>query len=118
MGTEVKIGTVARNYPKPSEAKGDMVEIYLGRNVRGAQLEGQGTPILPVDINAYSYELRMGEKNVVPRDVYQQILNSQSRTLVPDMEKAEKSPRPFGQPGHVIEQSLCDYEVALIKEGV
>ena len=100
-------------HPKPN---GKEVEFYLGRNVRGATLEGTGIPILRVGINGYDYELRMGEKNKAPREVYEQLLNSRSRTVVPDLERAERAPRPAGMPGYWKEETLCDYEVALIKE--
>ena len=103
-------------HPKPS---GPMVEFYLGRNVRGAQVDGSGVPILVVGINGYDYELKMGEKNTAPREVYEQLMNSRSRTVVPDVERAERAPRPMAGragSGYVKEESLCDYEVALIKE--
>ena len=93
-----------------------MTKFYLGRNVRGATLEGEGTPILKVGINGFDYELRMGETNEAPYEVYQQLMNSQSRTQVPDLARAERAPKPFGQ-GSTKLETLCDYEVALIEEG-
>ena len=94
-----------------------MTKFYLGRNVRGATLDGEGTPILKVGINGFDYELRMGETNEAPYEVYQQLMNSKSRTVVPDVAKAERAPKPLGQ-GYIKMETLCDYEVALIdKEG-
>ena len=110
MGTEGHKPT----HPKPH---GPQVEFYLGRNVRGATIVGTGTPILRVGINGYKYELKMGEKNTAPREVYDLLLSSQSRTVVPDLERAERAPRQDGQPGYTKHETLCDYEVALIKEG-
>jgi hypothetical protein len=109
MGTEA---SKAPTHPKPS---GKMVELYLGRNVRGATIDGPGIPILKVGINGYDYELKMGEKNTVPYEVYQQLMNAKSRTVVPDVERAERAPRPLGQ-GYSKEETLCDYEVVLTKE--
>ena len=109
------MGTNAGNptHPRPH---GPEVEFYLGRNVRGATQEGTGTPILVVGINGYNYELKMGEKNKAPREVYEQLMNSRSRTIVPDLERAERAPKStLGI--YTKEESLCDYEVALIKEG-
>ena len=103
----------APSHPKPH---GKPVEFYLGRNVRDATIEGTGTPVLRVGINGYKYELRMGEKNTAPKEVYDLLLSSQSRTVVPDLERAERAPKPDGQ-GYTKAETLCDYEVALIKEG-
>ena len=107
MGTEApKLPT----HPKPS---GKMVEFYLGRNVRGATVDGTGIPILKVGINGFDYELKMGERNKAPREVYEQLMNSQSRTVVPDVEKAERAPKSaLGSYTKV--ETLCDYEVVLI----
>lgn len=101
-------------HPKPH---GVETELYLGRNVRGATLEGTGTPTLQVGINGYNFDMTMGEKNTVPKEVYHVLLDSQSRTRVPDVEKAERAPRPSGTGGYSKLETLCDYEVALIKEG-
>ena len=103
-------------HPKPS---GPEVEFYLGRNVRGAAVDGAGTPLLVVGINGYNYELKMGETNRAPKEVYEQLMNSRSRTVVPDVERAERAPRPSAGragSGYTKEESLCDYEIALIKE--
>ena len=106
--------TAAPTHPRPS---GPEVEIYLGRNVRGATVDGPGTPILKVGINGYDYELKMGERNRVPREVYEQLMHSRSRTVVPDVERAERAPKPAGH-SYLKEETLCDYEVVLIsKEG-
>src|SRR2546427_491993 len=115
-GIDVGTSNQSPSHPKPD---GPMVEIYLGRNVRGASVEGSGIPILKVGINGYDYELKMGEKNKVPREVYEQLMNSRSRTVVPDVERAERAPRPasgLAGSGYTKEETLCDYEVALIKE--
>ena len=113
MGANAK----APSHPKPD---GPMVEFYLGRNVRGAQVDGTGIPILRVGINGYEYDLKMGENNRVPKEVYLQLLNSRSRTVVPDVERAERAPRPMAGPtggsGYTKEETLCDYEIAFIKE--
>ena len=110
MGTNA----VPKVHPKPT---GKMVEIYLGRTVRGASIDGPGNPELRVGINDYQFDLKMGQRNVVPYEVYQQLLNSRSQTKVPDVERAERAPRPAGM-GYTKLETICDYEVELIKEDV
>ena len=90
------------------------MDIYLGRTVRGAAMDGSGIPILKVGINGFNYELKMGERQRVPYEVYQQLLNSASRTVVPDLERAERAPKPLGASSYTKVESLCDYEVVLI----
>ena len=109
---------VSPTHPKPS---GPMVELYLGRGIRGVTSQGTQEQFVPVGINGYNYMLKMGARNTVPKEVYDQLMNSRSRTVVVDAEKAARNPRqPLGQHREDImkTETLMDYEVELIsKEG-
>ena len=110
-------GAVAPTHPKPN---GPMVEFYLGRTIRGVTIPGTGVMKQTVRLNGYAYEVTFGSRNKVPKEVYQVFLDSQSRSVVPDLEKAQKAPRPMqerGGSGYVKYETQCDYELELIKEG-
>ena len=113
MGTDIPQPT----HPKPS---GPMVEFYLGRTIRGVNIPGEGQMTQTVRLNGYPYEITFGARNKVPKEVYQVFLDSKSRTLVPDLEKAQRAPRPMqgsSGSGHVKWEYQGDYEIELIKEG-
>lgn len=97
------------------------MEFYLGRSVRGTPIPGNGVPTQTVKLNGYDYEVRFGKRNRVPREVYQLFVDSQSRSVVPDMERAERAPRAnpngLGGSGYIKYDTQCDYEIELIKEG-
>lgn len=110
---------VSPTHPKPG---GPMVEFYLGKSVRGvgSASHGDRDQFLPVGINGYNTLLKMGARNTVPKDVYDQLMNCRSRTVNVDLEKAERNPRPatqYRQPTQLKTETLMDYEVELIKEG-
>ena len=114
------IDAVAPSHPKPNEK--DTVTFYLGRGIRGVATQTDRQQYVPVGVNGYNYTLKMGAKNTVPRDVYQQLMNSRSRSVVVDLEKAQKSPQPwagggFGSNSPKRYETLMDYEIELIKEG-
>lgn len=113
---------MGKDAPSPTHPKpgGPMVEFYLGRGIRGVSSSAHGEQYLPVGINGYNTMLKMGARNTVPKDVYLQLMNSQSRTVVVDVEKAARKPRPatqYRQPDALKTEMLMDYEVELIKEG-
>ena len=109
--------------PKPThpQPKGPMVTFYLGRTIRGVNIPGNGQMEQVVKLNGYSYPIKFGARNTVPEDVYKVFLDSQSRSRVPDLEKAQRAPRPMqglGGSGYVKYETECDYELELIsKEG-
>jgi hypothetical protein len=97
-----------------------MVEFYLGRTIRGVNMPDNGQMKQTVRLNGYPYEITFGARNKVPREVYQVFLDSQSRSIVPDMDKAQRAPRPMQGDhgsGYVKYETQCDYEIELIKEG-
>ena len=105
-------------HPQPS---GPMVEFYLGKSIRGAALQTDAEQFLPVGINGYQYSLKMGARNKVPKEVYEQLMNSRSRTVVVDVEKASRNPRTqnnYRTPSadQTRTETLSDYEVEFIKE--
>jgi hypothetical protein len=108
-------------HPKPSMDADNMVEFFLGRSYLGVPIPGKGTPVQTVTINGHDFEVEFGKRNRVPREVYQVFVDAQSRSVVPDMEKAERAPRanPNGRggSGYVKYDTLPNYELDLIKEG-
>ena len=113
-------GAVSPSHPKPDEK--DVVTFYLGRGIRGVASTANPEQYVPVGINGYDYRLKMGAKNTVPRSVYDQLMNSRSRTVVVDLEKANKAPRAWNGGGGVSNspkryETLMDYEIEFIKEG-
>ncbi len=112
MGVMIESRNKPRAYPRPHGAE---VEFYLGRGVRGVQGTQDGE-ILPVNVNGHDYQVQFGKKNKVPKEVYDVLMNSQSRTRVVDVREAEERPRhqsAFGRPP-VKEEYVRDYEIELI----
>ena len=115
MGTEA-------SSPEFPRAGGPMVEFYLGKGIRGVTSNAQREQFVPVSINGYPPTmLKMGARNRVPKDLYDVLMNSRSRTVVLDVEKAARNPRPataYGAPGRdqLKVEELMDYEIEFIKE--
>lgn len=107
-------------HPKPSLAEENMVEFFIGRSYMGVPIPGTETPVEYPSINGHVFRVEMGKRNRVPREVYELYKNAQSRSVVPDMERAERAPRPAdasGGSGYVKTVTLPNYEIELIKEG-
>jgi hypothetical protein len=107
------------NIPSHPQPNGPPVTFYLGKGIRGASVVSDHDQFLPVGINGYQYKLKMGARNTVPKEVYQVLMNSRSRSVVVDVEKASRHPRPFGTPptqDQLRYEQLADYEIELIKE--
>ena len=106
------------SHPKPN---GKMVTFYLGRSINGTPIPGKGDLVQTVRLNGHEYEVTFGARNTVPEEVYQVFKDAQSRSRVPDMDKALRAPRPMqggGGSGYVKWETDCDYELELIsKEG-
>ena len=105
------------SHPKPS---GKMVTFYLESSVNGVSIPGTGQMEQTVRLNGYPYKITFGAKNTVPHEVYQVFLDSQSRSVVPDLEKAQKAPRPMQGDrgsGYVKYETQGDYKTVLIEEG-
>ena len=112
MGTE----QVVPSHPRPH---GPMVKFYLGKSIRGVAIPGNGQMVQSMNINGYTEKLTFVAVNELPREYYEVLMNSQSRSIVPDLEKAIKVPHNTGGimgSGYLKEEVLCDYEVQLIKE--
>ena len=113
------LNAVSPGHPKPDDK--DMVTIYVGRGIRGVASQSERAQVLPVGINGYEYKVPLGAKSTVPRAVYQQMMNSRSRTVVVDLEKANKAPREFSGSAYsnspTKTETLMDYEIELLKEG-
>lgn len=112
MGTE--------NTSTHPKANGPMVRFFLGRSIRGASLGDDREQFVPVGINGHAnYNLQMGKEHTVPREVYEQLMNSASRTVTVDVDKAQRDPRAqesIRQPNHLKTMTLQDYEVHLIEK--
>jgi len=112
---------MANEHPKPSMAEDNMVEFFIGRSYMGVPIPGNTTPIETPSINGHQFRIEMGKRNRVPREVYELYKNAQSRSVVPDMDKAERAPRqdPEGHGGSGYQKTvtLPNYEIELIKEG-
>ncbi len=97
----------------------NMVEFFLSRSVRGVQIPGAAKPVQTVMINGYPFDVTFGARNRVPREVYQVFKDSQSRSIEPNLADAERVPKPMvgSRMGYSDVDTLCDYEMELIKEG-
>ena len=102
-------------HPRPS---GPPVTFYLGKSIRGAYNGSEAQQYVPVGINGYeNFKLKMGAENTVPKEVYDQLMNSRSRVVVVDVEAAAKRPHTKDEAAPYKTETLMDYEIHLIKEG-
>ena len=116
---EIKGQAPQPTHPKPSTDPENMVEFFLSRSVRGVPIPGSGNPVQTVMINGYPFEVKFGARNRVPREVYQVFKDAQSRSIAPNLADAERVPKPMvgSRMGYADVDTLCDYEMELIKEG-
>lgn len=101
-------------HPRPG---GPPVEFYLGRSIRGIQV--QEPQEVKINVNGFEYAAVTGQKNKLPKEVVDVLLNAKSGTRVVDVAEAERNPRSqsaFGRPPTKLEY-LNDYEIEVIKEG-
>lgn len=77
-------------HPRPS---GEEVEFYLGASAQYKKGER-----IPIKINDYVYEAKVGQRNKLPQQVVQVLLDAKSQTEVPDLGKYD--PTGMGTPRH------------------
>lgn len=61
-----------KHYDKPS---GEPVEFFFGANSQYQKGE-----VIPISVNGYKYEARVGHRNTLPREVVQLLKDAKSRT--------------------------------------
>ena len=113
MGVTIEARNKQRAYPKPN---GPEVEFYLGKTLRGQSL-GEKTQVIPINVNGHEYEAVMGQRNRLPKEVVDVLLNAKSQTRVVDVRAAEERPRgqgAFGAPP-TRNEYVQDYEIDIIK---
>lgn len=72
-------------HPKPS---GEEVEFYLGASSQYKKGE-----TIPVKVNDYLFEVKVGGRNKVPKEVLAVLQNAKSQTKVPDLERYDPNMR-------------------------
>ena len=102
------------------EPTGGMVEIFTAKSYRGVPVTDAA---FVVSINGFRYKVRAGGRCIVPRQVYEVMKNCRSRRNVIDPNQAERladmglrTDKNMDQNPPLREDSVCDYEVELIKE--
>lgn len=104
------------------QPNGRMVEIFTAKSYRGIPV---GDAVFPVSINGFTYKVPAGKRCIVPREIYDLMRGCRSRQTSVDMKQAERmadmgqrttrdGAPTSGRPE--IEQTICDYEVELIRE--
>ncbi len=100
-------------HPRPS---GEDVEFYLGASAQYRKGER-----IPVKINDYYYEAKVGQRNVLPREVVQVLQNAKSQTEVPNLEKYDpngrgtpRSQEAFYNPDKEVVYQ-CDFDIEILK---
>lgn len=65
-----------RNHPRPN---GPDVDFYLGANPQYAKGES-----IPINVNGHTYEAKVGQRNILPKEVVAVLQDAKSRTVVVD----------------------------------
>ena len=102
---------------------GKMVEIFTAKSYRGIPVNDV---VFKVSINGFTYPVPAGKRCVVPKEVYDLMKGCRSRQVTTDMRQLERladtGQRTTRTGGDMngerpdIEQTICDYEVELIRE--
>ena len=102
---------------------GKLVEIYTAKSYRGIPVNDAA---FKVTVNGFAYKVPAGKRCVVPYEVYQILKNARSRFSSVDPVKAQRMAelglRTTGDGGAISgeapmrEETICDYEVELIRE--
>lgn len=102
------------------EPPGPMVEIYTAKSYRGVPVHDA---TFAVTINGFKYKVRAGGRCIVPRQVYEVMHNARSRRMNIDPTQAERladlglrTDQNRDQNPPLREDTVCDYEVELLKE--
>lgn len=98
-------------HPRPS---GEEVEFYLGASAQYRKGES-----IPIKVNDYVYEARVGQRNKLPKEVLQVLQNARSQTSVPDLERYDPTRRGvprkqddfFNPEKEIVYQSDFDIEI-------
>lgn len=113
MGVTIEARNKQRTYPRPN---GPEVEFYLGKTLRGQTL-GDKPQVIPINVNGHEFQAVMGQRNRLPKEVVDVLLNAKSQTTVTDVRAAEDRPRhqsAFGAPP-TRNEYVQDYEIDIIK---
>lgn len=78
----------SEQHPKPN---GPDVDFYLGANSQYTKGE-----VIPININGHTFEARVGQRNVLPKEVMQVLQDAKSRTMVVD--RKQYDPAEGGKP--------------------
>ena len=102
------------------EPTGAMVEIFTAKSYRGIPVNDAA---FTISINGFRYKVRAGGRCIVPKQVYELMKNCRSRRMVIDPKQAERladmglrTDKNMNQDPPLREDSVCDYEVELIRE--
>lgn len=89
---------------KPS---GPMVDFFFSAS--GQYKKGE---IIPVKINGYEYQAKVGHRNTLPKEVVSALQNAKSSTVVPDLDRTnpDKGGMPRKQEDFFNPSTTVDYQ--------
>ena len=107
----------ARPEEKHLAPHGRMRKFQMARSIRGVQIMDDKPFSQPVGINGFTVEINFGAINEQPDEILQALLNAKSKTIVVDVDRAERNPRDLkaGERAPMRTETICDYEIFVIE---